>query len=145
MDWRSLSVDTKNTAAKHPAPVFNTVNLHQPQAEAHKYVEVLTNRLWTRVDLDRLLWVDMHHNAVQLHTDAGVLRTYIPFDTFMEALDGQTQFLSCYKRCVANMNRISAVESDGFLMDNGDRVPIRKKDSSHIKQAYIQFICGSKA
>ena len=109
-------------------------------------VEVLSNRLRVRIPVQNILYVSISQNASLLHTDSGVIKTYMTF-TNMKALLEQSAscFLTCYKGCLVNMNRIAGVaETAGgvgidFVMDNGERVQVRKRDGKKIRQSYVLY------
>ena len=105
-----------------------------------QYIEVLSNRLRVRVPVQSILYISTSQNASLLHTDGGVIKTYMTF-TNMKALMDQSAscFLTCYKGCLANMNRISRIDGIDFMMDNGERVQIRKRDGNRIRKSYLLY------
>ena len=56
------------------------------RAQDTRYIEVICDRTLLRVPVKTILYADTFHNAVQLHTDAGVLRTYLTFQKFEELI-----------------------------------------------------------
>ena len=106
-------------------------------------VEVLSNRQRVRIPVQSILYVNISRNASLFHTDGGVLKTYMTF-TSMKALMEQSAncFLTCYKGCLVNMNRISRGAGRDFVMDNGERVQVRKRDGNKIRQSYVLYRCG---
>ncbi len=112
---------------------------------AMKSIMIVANRIPTRIPLNSILWVDVNRNAVQLHTDGGIIKTYLTFEKFFELLENDRRFLLCYKGCIINMDRIVSVENDVFVVDNGDYVPIRKRGSNEVKRHYIQYLCERAA
>lgn len=109
-------------------------------------VEVLSNRLRVRIPVQSILYVSMNQNASLLHTDGGVVKTYMTF-TNMKALleENASCFLTCYKGCLVNMNRIAGVAEDiggvgiDFVLDNRERVQVRKRDGNKIRQSYLLY------
>lgn len=93
-----------------------------------------------RVPLHSILYADTFRNAVCLHTDAGPLRSYLTFHKFEEQIRDCHNFLSCYRGCMVNMDRIQEATDDGFLLDNGETVQIRKRGSAAIRKAYLQYL-----
>ena len=106
-------------------------------------VEVLSNRLRVRIPVQNILYVSISQNASLLHTDSGVIKTYMTF-TNMKALLEQSAscFLTCYKGCLVNMNRIAGVAGIDFVMDNGEYVQVRKRDGNRIRQSYVLYRCA---
>ena len=108
-----------------------------------RYIEIISDRVPVRVPLHSILYVDTFRNAVCLHTDAGPLRSYLTFHKFEEQIRDCHNFLSCYRGCMVNMDRIQEATDDGFLLDNGETVQIRKRGSAAIRKAYLQYLFSS--
>ena len=108
-----------------------------------QYIEVLSNRIRIQIPVQSILYVSISQNASLIHTDGGVVKTYMTF-TSMKALLEQSAscFLMCYKGCLANMNRIAGVVGIDFVMDNGERVQVRKRDGNKIRQSYVLYRCA---
>ena len=109
-------------------------------AQEMRYIEVICDRTPVRVPIKTILYADTFHNAVQLHTDAGVLRTYLTFQKFEEMIQDFPCFLSCYRGCLVNMDRIYKTSEDGFLLDDQEMVQIRKRGANAIKKAYLNYL-----
>lgn len=109
-------------------------------AQDARYIEVICDRTLVRVPVKTILYADTFHNAVQLHTDAGVLRTYLTFQKFEELIQDLPCFLSCYRGCLVNMDRIHKALEEGFLLDNQEIVQIRKRGANAIKKEYLNYL-----
>ena len=109
-------------------------------AKDARYIEVICDRTPVRVPVKTILYADTFHNAVQLHTDAGVLRTYLTFQKFEELIADLPCFLSCYRGCIVNMDRIHQTLEDAFLLDNQEVVQIRKRGANAIKKEYLNYL-----
>ena len=106
-------------------------------------IEVVSNRLHMQVPLYSVLWIDTRQNAILLHTDAGVIKTYTTYTKMKKRLDKCTDcFLTCYKGCLVNMRRISHVQDADFIMENGERVQVRKRDGSRIRKSWLLYRCA---
>lgn len=110
-----------------------------------RYIELISDRTPVRIPIRSILYADTYRNAVQVHTDAGVIRSYITFQRFEELLSDADCFLSCYRGCIVNMDRILRATDDGFLMDNRERVAIRKRGSNSIKKSYMEYLFASES
>lgn len=113
------------------------------EARQSRYIEVISDRIPVRIPLRSILYADTYKNAVQLHTDAGLIRSYITFHELEERIADIPCFLSCYRGCIVNMDRILKSTEDGFLLDNMQSIPIRKRGSNHIKKAYLEYLFSS--
>lgn len=118
--------------------VLDTIQIKN--AQDMRYIEVICDRTPVRVPIKTILYADTFHNAVQLHTDAGVLRTYLTFQKFEELIQDLPCFLSCYRGCLVNMDRIHKALEDGFLLDNQEVVQIRKRGANAIKKEYLNYL-----
>ena len=123
--------------------VLNSLPLTASQES--RYIEVISDRIPVRVPLHSILYADTFRNAVCLHTDAGIIRSYLTFHKFEEEIRDCPNFLSCYRGCVVNMDRILEAAEDGFLLDNGETVQIRKRGSATIRKSYLQYLFSSDA
>ena len=110
------------------------------QIDDGKYIEVLANRLPTRIPIKHILYAETYQNAITLHTNVAVIKTYMTFQSFLELLEEDSRFLCCYKGCAVNMDHISGLAEDCFIMDNEDRVPIRKRELNAIKNKYTNYL-----
>ena len=90
-------------------------------AQDTRYIEVICDRTLLRVPVKTILYADTFHNAVQLHTDAGVLRTYLTFQKFEELIHDLPCFLSCYRGCLVNMDRRVLIEERGHQYEGTAR------------------------
>lgn len=112
----------------------------QKEAKGADYIDIVFRRNPLRVYFNTILYADTFRNAIYLHTDAGVLKTYMTFARLLEIIKSDKRFLHCYKGCVVNMDRVSKILDDDFLMDSGEKVQIRKRGSSQVKKLYLQYI-----
>lgn len=111
-----------------------------PNSSDSQYIEVVSDRVPVHVPIQNIIYADTYRNAIQIHTDAGILKAYQTFQTFEEQIQDYKCFLSCYRGCIVNMDRISEATDDGFVMDNGEFVPVRKRGSNVIRKAYLQYL-----
>lgn len=104
------------------------------------YIEVICNRVHTRIPLQSVLWINVSQNASLLHTDSGVMKTYMTYKKMKALLEKRANcFLTCYTGCLVNMNRVERILGPDFLMQNGEQVQIRKRDENLIKKSYLRY------
>lgn len=136
-----------NTAAVHNSKLEKYINPIQSQNSAvtetqksHSYIDIIHERIPLRIYFKNILYADTFRNAVYIHTDVGVLKNYITFEKFKKSLSQDERFVHCYKGCIVNMDRAKKIAEDDFIMDNGERVQIRKRGGSAVKKTYLQYI-----
>lgn len=108
--------------------------------EIQPYTDIICERIPLRIYFKSILYADTFRNAVYIHTDIGTFKTYITFEKFKDSLKSDRRFIHCYKGCIVNMNRVEKVTGDDFLMDNGEKVQIRKRGGSLVKKNYLQYL-----
>lgn len=114
------------------------------KSDSAPYISVVHQRYPLRVYLDTILYADTFRNAVYLHTDAGIFKTYITFSEFRQKVAFDRRFLGCYKGCIVNMDRVKKIAGEDFLMDSGEKVQIRKRGCGKVKRAYLQYILSKQ-
>lgn len=117
----------------------------QTETKITDYIDIVFRRNPLRVYFNTILYADTFRNAIYLHTDAGVFKTYITFARLREIIESDKRFLHCYKGCVVNMDRVKKIIDDDFLMDDGEKVQIRKRGGSQVKKVYLQYILSKQS
>lgn len=78
--------------------------------------------------------------ASEIVTTKGVLTTYQKYSDLAAALLENSQFIECIRGCVINLDYVAAVEEDVFVLKDGMRVPIRRRNRAEIKEAYARHL-----
>lgn len=106
--------------------------------DSEKYFNVVVNRRTMQVHYKDILYLEVYGKCTMIHTFSDVLRTYTPLST-MESLLEKGPFLKSHRCYVVNMRCISGVLDDCFTLDNGEKVPIRRKGRQLIKDEYSRY------
>lgn len=95
-----------------------------------------------KVLLREILWCDRDGHYTLIHTDRrGILRFRVPFTELEEILSTYSQFLSCYRGCVVNLERVDRVgKIDAFLLDNGEKVLFSQRNRKKIETVYHAWL-----
>lgn len=94
-----------------------------------------------RVLLREIIWCDRDDHYVRIHTDRrGILRLRSSFAELERVLAPYPQFMSCYRGCMINADRVQRMDDLNFLMDNQDLVPFRKRDKKNIEKQYSTYL-----
>lgn len=80
------------------------------------------------------------HYVTIYQTDSHTLRIRCTQKEFETYLLPYPDFISCTKGMIVNLNEVSSLHSDYFVMSNGDRVPISRRKYQEIKQTYSDFL-----
>lgn len=106
--------------------------------QAH-YIEVKEGRLPVRILLDDIIYTDYSNHYILFHTSRRIIKSYMSFSNLVEMLEPYTQFLSCFRNCMVNMDHVHALDKTDFIMDNGERVPIKRAIRDEVYQAYANY------
>lgn len=104
-----------------------------------RYIEVKESRTMVKLPLHSIIYTDYYNHYIQIHTTGRVIRSYQQFDAFSPLLLCYPQFLCCYRNCIVNMERVSSVEKNDFIMDSGERVPIIRSNRNAVYQQYADY------
>jgi len=72
----------------------------------------------------------------------GIVTSRIPLKELEERLGG-SPFLRCHRSFIVNMNHVSDMRANGFLMLCGDIVPIRMNGRKEVKMAMAGLVAGA--
>ena len=103
------------------------------------FVEIKEGRLTTRVLLEDIFYTDYRNHYIQIHLRDRVIRTYMTFPAFADLMASHPRFLCCYRNVLVNMDRVTAVDDQDFLLEDGSRVPLSRNGRQLILQRYHDY------
>ena len=109
-------------------------------SENQENIEVLCSRIPVTIPLNSIMYANTYHNAVHIYTTAGLFKTYMTFEAFLQLLAEDERFLLCYKGCIVNMDHVLTIQDNDFVFPDQTRVQIRKRGSNLIKKQYTQYL-----
>lgn len=68
----------------------------------------------------------------------------INFQKTVAPLENDSRFCRCSKGIVVNLSHVTGMEKDAFILDNGEAVPISRRNMAQAKRQYLDFSLGSK-
>lgn len=103
--------------------------------QERKYMELAVGRKTIRVFLDEIVSAvtDAHYLDLTL-TDGEKLHCRMTMSSFMEKTGGDTRFLPVNKGITVNIEYILAFEKNCCIMENGEKFPVRVRDSVKVEQ-----------
>ncbi len=108
--------------------------------KTNKYIVI--NSGWQKIPIkinDIQFAEKIDHNVV-IHTEKKTFSTRITFSDFLKKLEEHPQFVYCVRGALVNFYWVDSIENQNFLMKNGNRISIRRKDRKKIKQLYNNFV-----
>lgn len=107
-------------------------------SENMSFIEVPSNGLSVKILLKDIYYIEVYDKTSLIHTNLNTIKTYTPLSKLWELLDGSS-FLRCHRSYIVNMFYIDDILETDFLLKDGKKIPIRKEDSSDIKQTYSDY------
>lgn len=91
--------------------------------------------------LREILWCDRDGHYIQIHTDRrGLLRFRFSLGDLSALLAPYPQFLTCYKGCIVNADRVERIDGLDFLMDTGARIPFAQREKKKLEGLFSSYL-----
>lgn len=103
-----------------------------------RFIEISSEGLSLKILLKDIYYIEVYNKTSFIHTNLKVISTYTSLSNILELLGG-SPFLRCHRSYIVNMYYIDSICTNDFLLKNGDKIPIRKNDTSAIKQIYSDY------
>lgn len=97
------------------------------------------------IELSDVLYIESCNRRLEIHLEKEVITTTSLRGKFLESIPFNIEdnsFLLCHNSFIVNMNKIKAFNDIGFLMKNGETVPISKRMTKQVKDSYINYLVG---
>ena len=103
-------------------------------------LEVRSRNTVRYISFKDISYIESCNNHCIVHTNKEEITVYKKLDDIQLSLkDSSSRFLRCHRSYIVNMDNIVAAE-ENFLLDNGDIVLIKAKNSAAIKKEYMDYI-----
>lgn len=108
--------------------------------EVIRYVELTVSRQKLHLLYSDLAYAqaDDHHTLVTTR-QGETLRCHMFFSCLLEILFRDLRFLQCNRGILLNMDLVSYMEKDVFVMSDGKSFPIRQTDRKKIKETFYHY------
>lgn len=106
----------------------------------NKYLTVIANKCTLDINFKDILYIETKLRKLDIHTTYDVITTSSTYSDFLNANSLDERFIECYRGIIINMDHISRVLDMDFLLDNGEKLPIRKKEQKQIKNQYMNYM-----
>ena len=78
------------------------------------------------------------HNVI-IHTSNEIISTRTTFKEFAENFKNKENFINCIRGTIVNLDWVLKIISQNFVMKNGQKIPIRRKDRAKIKNLFFKY------
>lgn len=87
-----------------------------------------------------ILYIEKQYRKLFLHTTTHLYDITMTWTDFLKSADLDERFLECFRGIIVNMDHISNALEFDFLLDNGEKIPIRQRNRSLIKKQYMDYM-----
>lgn len=93
------------------------------------------------VPYSHILYMDCHGSrGAVLHLEDRALASQNSYQELADILLSDERFLESYHRLILNMNAVTAMKEDTFLLKGNQPIPISRRKKKEVKQQYMQFL-----
>ena len=103
-----------------------------------KFIEVNVGGDKRKLLLKQILWAEAQNKSCVIRLPDESVRIYIKLNELLNMLN-DVQFLHCHRSYVVNLDHVSGVKGNDFLMRDGAIVPIRREDKVKFKQTLQNY------
>ncbi len=106
----------------------------------NKYLTVTANKCTLNINFKDILYIETKLRKLGIHTTYDVITTSSTYSDFLNANSLDERFIECYRGIIINMDHILKVLGIDFLLDNGEKLPIRQREQKQIKNQYMNYM-----
>lgn len=93
----------------------------------------------TLIPKKNIMFAEKQGHNVIIHTTTQQFSTRITFKTFSENFKKNENFVHCIRGTIVNLNYVSLINSQSFIMKNNYSIPIRRQDRKKLKDMFFKF------
>ena len=93
------------------------------------------------IPYSHILYMDCQGSrGAVLHLEDRAIASQNSYQELADILLSDERFLESYHRLILNMNAVTAMKEDTFLMKGNHSLPISRRKKKEVKQQYMQFL-----
>lgn len=106
----------------------------------NKNETIIIKSNWQKISIfiDNIQFAEKQGHNVIIHTTNETFSTRTTFRSFAENFKNKNNFINCIKGTIVNLNWVLKIASQNFVMKNGQKIPIRRKDRAKIKELFFK-------
>ena len=92
-----------------------------------------------KIAYDSIMYIDVTNRKVRLHLKDKTIEIQNTFSQCASILTEDSRFSNCCKGFIVNFDYVNTISGNDFLMQNGDYVPIKKRENQQVKKQYLTY------
>ena len=103
-----------------------------------RIITVPVNRIHVSIPQSLVRYAEVYGRETVLYTTTEKLRVLLPLKKIEAMLRGDP-FLRCYRSYIINMDYVSSMEEDHFVLQGGVRIPITLRSRQSLKEKFFAY------
>lgn len=99
---------------------------------------LVSNKPVNKVLMKDIFYVNARNKDCYIHTANGITQARQPMVKLAAELK-TAAFLHCHRNYIVNLAYIQGYDKNDFILDNNDRIPIRRKGREDLKKAFRDY------
>ncbi len=106
-----------------------------------KKESIIVKSNWQKISIsvNEIHFAEKQGHNVIIHTSNEIISTRTTFKEFAEKFKNKENFINCIRGTIVNLDWVSKIVSQNFIMENGQKIPIRRKDRTKIKYLFFKY------
>ena len=102
---------------------------------------IIINWNWQKICIPykNIHFVEKQGHNVIIHTTKQNFHTRITFKKFLNNFKNKENFNHCIRGTIVNFDWVSEIKLQNFLMKNGEKISIRRKDRKYVKELFFNY------
>ncbi len=107
----------------------------------NKKETIIVKSNWQKISIsiNEIHFAEKQGHNVIIHTSNEIISTRTTFKEFAENFKDKKNFVNCIRGTIVNLNWVLKIVSQNLLMKNGQKIPIRRKDRTKIKDLFFKY------
>lgn len=113
------------------------------EAKEHEIVLLPSLDGYAKMALPDLLFIESRGHLMEIHWENGVMEMRETLSSMEQTL-GTRGFIRSHRCYLVNLRRIFRLKEDHCLLDNGQRVPVSRKQYPVVKKAFMDWVANER-
>ncbi len=103
-----------------------------------RYIELTVNKVPLKIILKDIHYIEAIRNGIVVTTGSEKLKVLYSMSS-IEGLLNDKRFIRCHRGFIINMEQVTLMGEDKFIMKNGSEIPIRQCGRKTIRLSYTEY------
>lgn len=113
------------------------------EAKEHEVILIPALDGYAKVALSDVLFIESRGHFMKFHLEKGVMEMRRTLSSMEQTL-GTKGFIRSHRCYLVNLRRIFRLKEDHCLLDNGQRVPVSRKQYPVVKKAFMDWVANER-